>query len=186
MLNWESCAMRQAHWPGSTPAKEGQHSPCTGRLRKSHGPMSTQKGQMNLPGHPADFPGPALGRRPIPLPKAFTHLGGLHPTVVQRQPPDPLSKPGPEIVGTPPFADRMNAVTTSPLRDALIEPCMANERRASNGSPAHKGPVHVGRSLAMQRPIGAKRPNSGRPVELQVLTLDACPHAPQPVAPPTR
>jgi len=36
-----------------------------------------------------------------------------------------------------------------------IEPCLTNERRASNGSPALKGPVHVGRSSTMQRPIGA-------------------------------
>jgi len=32
---------------------------------------------------------------------------------------------------------------------------MANERRASNGSPVHEGPVHVGRSLSVQRPIGS-------------------------------
>jgi len=38
-----------------------------------------------------------------------------------------------------------------------IEPCIANERRATNGSPAHRGPVHVGRSLAMQRSISLDR-----------------------------
>ena len=36
----------------------------------------------------------------------------------------------------------------------VIEPCIAHERRASNGSPAHKGPIRVARSLAMQRSIG--------------------------------
>jgi hypothetical protein len=34
-----------------------------------------------------------------------------------------------------------------------IEPCIANERRASNGSPGHKRPAHVGGSLAMQTSI---------------------------------
>jgi len=34
---------------------------------------------------------------------------------------------------------------------SFVEACIANERRASNGSPAHKDPVHVGRSSAMQR-----------------------------------
>jgi len=42
--------------------------------------------------------------------------------------------------------------------DRAIEPCTANERRPSNGSPAHKGPVHLGQSLAMQKSInGGKR-----------------------------
>ena len=40
---------------------------------------------------------------------------------------------------------------------AVIEPCIANERRATNGSTAHRGPVHVGRSLAMQRSINRGR-----------------------------
>ena len=30
--------------------------------------------------------------------------------------------------------------------EQTIEPCIANERRASNGSPAHKGPLHVRRA----------------------------------------
>ena len=45
-----------------------------------------------------------------------------------------------------------------------IEPCPANERRASNESPAHTGPVHIGRSLAMQR--------STRGVTLRLLAYD--------------
>ena len=40
----------------------------------------------------------------------------------------------------------------------FVEPCIANERRAFNGSPAHKGPVHVGRSLAMQRSVVSAKP----------------------------
>jgi len=36
-----------------------------------------------------------------------------------------------------------------------IEPCIANERRASTGSPGHKGPVHVEGSLAMQTSISS-------------------------------
>jgi len=58
-----------------------------------------------------------------------------------------------------------------PLQTPSIEPCMANERRASNGSPAHKGPVHVGRSLAMQRPISRPCPGSLQDTEDFALSV---------------
>jgi len=70
-----------------------------------------------------------------------------------------------------------------PLQTPSIEPCIANERRASKGSPVHNGPVHVGRSLTMQRsirvpgslathwPSGGLHPHSGAVTRGETLVL---------------
>jgi len=107
-------------------------------------PLQAQSSGRGCPRRPASDP----PQWPAPTPAvACSHAcGGLLPRLRW-----PVSR---TCGGRSP--DRATGVVRISFQQVIIEPWIANERRASNGIPAHEGPVRVGRSLAMQRPIGPR------------------------------
>ena len=55
--------------------------------------------------------------------------------------------------------------------NSFIDPCLANERRASNGSPDSRVPAGTVRSLAMQTPIVRRFSASDRDDDVRCFAL---------------